>query len=127
MINYTDLRYSFDDGDYVKNVVDDIAVVSQNSAILQIILTRLLIPKGTYPLNPNLGSELYSLSGRKSIARTEQQIKSIVLSAIKPEIDAGNVENDVIINTERVNDKIIIKSIFTLKNGTKEQINLTII
>jgi phage gp46-like protein len=126
MINYTDLRYSFDTADYVKSTINDIAVVDKQEAILQAIITRLLIRKGEYVLNPNLGSELYSLTRGKSTAAVEERAKSIILAAIKPEIDAGNVRNDVTVTSERTNDNLVLHAIFTMVDGDKQQINLLI-
>jgi phage gp46-like protein len=124
MINYTDTRYSFENGDLVISTTKDVAVVDKNEAILQAIMLRLLTPKGKYTLNPNLGSELHALTKEKSTSITEDRLRSIIINAIKPEIDSGNITDDVQINIERVNDKINIAVVLNLLDGTKEQINL---
>lgn len=124
MINYTDVRYSFEAADYIVNTANDVAVVNGNEAILQHIITRLMIPRGSFILNPNLGSDLMTLLQRKVTQSTLNQIKSMVLLAIKPEIDAGNVTDDVTIVLDTSQDSVSIKATLTMVDGTKEQINL---
>lgn len=126
MIKYTDLRYSFELGDFVINTIRDVAVIDSNEAIVQAVTMRIVIAKGKYILNPNLGSELYSLTQEKLTSTTTDRIKSIILNAIKPEIDAGNIKPEITVDTKRTTDGVQVKTTITLSDGDKRQINLTI-
>jgi len=67
---FYDLRYSFSELDLSLNIVNDIAVIGGDNEYIQIVLLRLLIKKGGYSLNPELGSDLYLFNGRKSTSIT---------------------------------------------------------
>jgi phage gp46-like protein len=123
--NYFDFRYNFVTQDWVKNVADDIAGINGDNSIIQIALTRLLIPKGQYTLNPSIGSNLYTLTNRKATAVTNSVIREMVQDALKPEIDNGNIDS-ISITTSITDDKIEIGIKMEIVDSNPAEINLTL-
>ena len=57
------------DGDYVPDGSGGLARLEGDEALLQRVLFRLCARRGGFPLLPELGSELYRLSGEKGAGR----------------------------------------------------------
>jgi phage gp46-like protein len=123
MQNLFDFRYDFVNGDWVVNVVNDVATINEENAIVQIIMLRLLIQKGKYILNPELGSDLHTLVNYKSTEITESIVQSMVEEALAPEIEGETIDN-VNIKITRINDKIEIGVTADVIGGNTAKVNL---
>lgn len=124
-IQYYDFRYNFYELDLVPNIINDISIVAGDSEYAQIVLFRLLIPRGQYSLNPTLGSDLHLLKQAKSTGITQRQIENIVLDALEPEVLAGNLEN-IQVSTTRDHDTIKVKVTMDIVNGSTFDVDLTL-
>jgi len=122
--NYTDLRYSFSSNDMTISELNDVELIHNDNSLQQNILFRLLIPRGEYLLNPNLGSDLHLLNKRKAVDITEIEVKDIITQALQPEIDAGNINNLSVKILEIVKDSAIIKLTVDVNNGNNINLNL---
>lgn len=122
---FHDIRYDFVSADWTQNILRDIEVVTDENEFVQIILIRLLTPRGQYILNPEIGSDLYLLSREKVTSVTKNQIEKIIRDALSPEIIAGNItELEVTTSTGDSSDSIKIGIVATLFNGNPVNINL---
>lgn len=122
---FYDFRYDFVGQDWTTNIVRDIELISAENAYVQIALIRLLVPRGSYVLNPDLGSDLYVLKRSKRTSITEEQVKLMVENALKPEIDAGNIENvSVILDPDSSPDGVIVHITMGVVGGNPINVNL---
>jgi phage gp46-like protein len=123
---FYDLRYSFVGQDWTENVVKDVEIISNEDCIVQIILLRLLIPKGQYKLNPRIGSDLYLLAQAKSTSVTERQIRRVIDDALRPEVEAGNIGETRVTIERTENDRIKVKLEADIIDGNPVNLNLLI-
>jgi phage gp46-like protein len=123
--NYFDFRYNFATQDWVKNVANDIAGIDGDNAIIQILMTRLLIPKGQYILNPSIGSNLYTLVNKKATSVTDSVIREMIDEALKTEFDNNNIDS-LEVTTSITDDKIEIAVKVGITDSDPVNINLTL-
>ena len=81
------------DGDYVADGIGGLVRLSGKEELLERVLYRLSVPKGSFALLPELGSELYLLSREKPAAQ-EAAAKQYVAAALAEEkgLSVENVE-----------------------------------
>jgi len=129
MANYlVDLKYSNSSRDWTTDTSNDIAIVGGNEAIAQACILRLIIPRGQYMFNPDLGSDLYLILKEKVTDAIEAKAKSAIEQALQPEIDSGNLEsvNRVIVKVNKDdNTRIDIRVSATIR-GEQIDIGVTI-
>ena len=72
------------DGDYVSDEQGDFCRVEGREELLQRVLWKLSIPRGSFPPLPELGSELYRL-GRQKPSQRESLAKQYAVQALADE------------------------------------------
>lgn len=123
--SFYDIRYDFVGKDLVKNVIKDVQIIKDENCFAQIILFRLLIPRGQYLLNPEVGSDLYQLKRSKKSEISDRMIENIIRDALEPEFEAGNIDDiEVFLDKNTSLDGIIINLKVNLVGGDPLEVNL---
>lgn len=120
---YYDLQYSFSDTDVLFNILRDVNILGETNAYVQIVLLRLLIPRGSYVFNPSLGSDLFLLKRQKISSITNRQIQNIIEKALDPEVVSGNLTN-IRVTSEKNLDTIKVKVVVDVVNGATFDVSL---
>ena len=72
------------DGDYVADGIGGLQRLYGTDAVIERVLFRLSVPKGSFSLLPELGSELHLLGREKSLARASAA-RQYVAAALREE------------------------------------------
>ena len=80
------------DGDYVPDGSGSLIKLTGPEEVLQRVLFRLTVRRGSFPLLPELGSELYRLGGEKPSARQALAAQYVAQAlAEEPEVEVETV------------------------------------
>jgi len=71
-------------GDYVSDGIGGLQRLSGREEVIERVLFRLSVPKGSFPLLPQLGSELHLLGREKPMARSSAA-RQYVAAALREE------------------------------------------
>lgn len=83
--------YDITSGSYQLDPLGRPKKVTDGDAVRQLIYTRLKTKRGSFVYDQNLGSRLYEL-GKARRSERETLAKVYVEEALKPELDAGTIE-----------------------------------
>jgi phage baseplate assembly protein W len=86
----------------------DLSVVSGASLIRQRIMFRLKLPRGSYRLNKNIGSEIHSLLRMSNTAENRARGVALVMQALRPMSDIA-VDTVEIIDDPNDSRRVIIR------------------
>lgn len=95
-----DLYYNPTLKDIQINNLNDLDFVNDIDAIAQICVLRVIIPKGSYIFNPNLGSNLYTLFKSQAVGDVTPIVQDMIEDALQPELDSGNIDSIVDVKTQ---------------------------
>jgi len=124
---FTDFRINFSDGDLVSSILNATEIINGENTYIQIVLLRLLIPKGEYKLNLTLGSDLHILKTMKKSNVTQEMVFDIVSDALRIEINEGNIVLDSVeIDKNKSDEGILITVYFTIVGGNQQNVNFLI-
>ena len=80
------MELKLEQGDYVPDGKGGLARAEGNDAVLQRVLWKLTLRRGSFPFLPNLGSQLYQL-GRCKPAQRQNLAQQYVAQALEDEPD----------------------------------------
>lgn len=86
------MEFLLRDGDYVPDGAGSLVKLTGAEEVLQRVLFRLTVRRGSFPLLPELGSELYRLGGEKPSARQALAAQYVAQAlAEEPEVEVETV------------------------------------
>lgn len=99
---------AINNGDFLLNSVGKPFIISEEKEILQQVLIRLTVKKGSFIYDPNLGSNLYTI--KPSQGNINNRVLSIVREALAPmsKIIVDNVNINLNNNGENLDLKVFI-------------------
>jgi len=113
MVLGTDIKVDFEYGDLEFGVSNDFQIISEENNLQQAVYLRLITPKGSLPLHPEYGSELYILQG-------EPHDDETLSKAILYTYDALSYE-------PRIEEVVDIQADWVINDGVEKlQLNITI-